>query len=173
MAGLDQRRLEEARRGLRFFWYGTRRGRRTSVVLGGVALALGWGSSIVCWFLAPSEVAMWSTFALTAIGLVLYAGVFAVLAVASGGVIGLAEAKLDERQLAERRRAYALAHRGSAAMLAVALMVAMLMPDDGDHFVHAPAAALFMFMLAGLTTHLILPHLVIGWRLPDPPDEDD
>ncbi|WP_405139580.1 hypothetical protein OG589_23550 [Sphaerisporangium sp. NBC_01403] len=173
MAELDQKRIEDARRGMRFFWYGTRRGRRGTVVLGGVALATLWTSSIVCWFLAPSDTAMWTTFALMGAGLMIYLWVFAVLAVASGGVVGMADGRLDERQLTERRRVYALAHRGTSWMLGISLVVSFLLMDDGDHVLRIPTAALFMFLMAAWTTHMIMPHLVAGWRLPDPPPDDD
>ncbi|MEW9531478.1 hypothetical protein [Microbispora sp. NPDC049125] len=173
MAGLDERRLEEIRRRARLSWHATPRGREITVILGGVALATQWVSAIVCYLLAPSDTAMWTTFALWGVAVVIYGWVYTVLVVLSGGVIGLREEELDERQLAERRNVYALSRRGSAWMLGGATLVVGLLPDGGDSVLRVPAAAAFMFMFAAFVTHLFLPHLVAGRRLRDLPPEED
>ncbi|MFC4529209.1 hypothetical protein [Sphaerisporangium dianthi] len=174
MSRLNETRINEARRGIPFFWYGTRRGRRTAVALGAVAVGTLYVDAVLCWFTAPSDTAMWTTFGLTALGLVVYAWAFAVLLVASGGAVGLTEDKLDERQLAERQRVRALAHRGTGWMLWLSTILVFNLPVNDDHMVRLPALALSVFVFGLFTTHLILPHLIAGWRLPDPmPEEDD
>ncbi|MDH2424897.1 hypothetical protein [Sphaerisporangium sp. TRM90804] len=173
MSQLTGKQIEELREGLRPTWYATRRGRRRAVALGAAALGCLWVSAAVCWFLAPSDTAMWTTFTLAAIGLVTYAFVFRVLVAATQGVVGLADHDLDERQLAQRRHVYALAHRVSLWMLLVAAVLAGLLPDRGDHFLEVPSAAVVLFMGSILTSHLIAPHLVAGWVMPDSPQDDD
>ncbi|MDP9848292.1 hypothetical protein [Streptosporangium lutulentum] len=172
MNELNRKQVEDVRRSLRPRWYGTRQGRRVAAALGAAALAMIWASAVVCWFLAPSTTAMWITLSLAGIALVTYAGVFSVLIAASDGVVGLAEKNLDERQLAERRHIYTLAHRGSAWMLGVATIVVGLL-SGSDHILRVPTTAAFMFMVAIWTTHKITPHLIACWRLEDAPPDDE
>ncbi|GGK62457.1 hypothetical protein Sme01_04450 [Sphaerisporangium melleum] len=173
MGQINERQFAEVRRSVPFFWYGTRRGRRTAVVLGAAAVALGYVSAVVCWFLAPSDPAMWTTFTLGGIGLLVYAWAYAVLLVASGGAVAMGENRLDERQLAERRQVRSLAHRATAWLLGLTLALTFFL-DGADHFlVRIPTAAAVIYVFALFLTHLILPHLITGWRLPDPLAEDE
>jgi hypothetical protein len=172
MNELNPKQVEDVRRVLRPKWYGTRQGRRITAALGSAALAMIWASAVVCWFLAPSTTARWITLALTGVALVIYAGVFSVLIVASEGVVSLAEKNLDERQLAEKRHVYALAHRGGNWMLGAATTVVAVM-SVGHSILRIPTAAAFMFMVAAWTTHKIMPHLIVCWRLEDALPDDE
>ncbi|MBG0812755.1 hypothetical protein [Planomonospora sp. ID82291] len=170
----DRIRVEKAEEWLRGSRYRTRRARRRLTVVGGGAVSLVWGSAVVCWFLAPSTTAMWTTFALGATALVVYGWAASVLVVAAQGVIGAGNAHLDERQQAERNRIYALAHRGTFWMLlATAAGMTLVRPGD-DLVIEIPSAAALMLAVAVLVTHLTLPHLIAGWRAADPVlgDED-
>lgn len=97
---------------------------------------------------------------------------FSVLIVASEGVVSLAEKNLDERQLAEKRHVYALAHRGGNWMLGAATTVVAVM-SVGHSILRIPTAAAFMFMVAAWATHKIMPHLIVCWRLEDALPDDE
>jgi hypothetical protein len=172
---LERKRLEEAERSLRRTWYGTRRGRRILVFAGVASIATFWVSAGVCWYLAPSDTAMWTTFALLGFGLLLYFSVLSVFVVASQGMIGPGAKDLDERQLAELRHVYTLAHRGTTWMLVVLVLIASRAPAGwpGEEILKIPGAAAFLTVGAALATHVIMPHLIVGWRLSDPPPEDE
>ncbi|MET8154750.1 hypothetical protein ABZT47_00165 [Sphaerisporangium sp. NPDC005289] len=173
MKRTEEERFEAARRGVPLFWYGTRRSRRLTVLLGAAALGLLYVSAVVCWFLGPGDPAMWTTFALAALCMAIGAWVFCVLYVASGGAIGVARHKLDERQLTERRLAHAAAHRGTAYLLGITVFLALQMDGDADHFLRLPTPTVFLWLYALFCTHLLLPQLTAGWRLPDPLTEED
>ncbi|MFF5208200.1 hypothetical protein [Streptosporangium sp. NPDC000396] len=150
--------------------YATRGRRRVLVGAGAGSAGLVWVSAIVCWYLAPSDAAMWTTFALSGVALMIYVVVYGTLVIITRGVIGL-----DERQLRQRQKIQVDARRGTTAIL-LALGLALLLSIDGDkQVVQVPAAAIVMLLSAVIMTHLILPALMAGWQMADPPpdDEDD
>ncbi|WP_326824457.1 hypothetical protein [Streptosporangium sp. NBC_01756] len=154
-------------------WYATRRSRRTLVGAGACSAGLIWVSAIVCLYLAPSDLAMWTTFALMGAALVIYVMVYSALVGATRGMVGLAERYLDERQSRERQRIQVEARRGTTAVLiALGALLSLAMPR-GEMFVQVPAAAVIMLMLGVIATHVILPALVAGWRMSDPPPDDE
>ncbi|WP_433540049.1 hypothetical protein ACQP10_28440 [Streptosporangium sandarakinum] len=153
-------------------WYATRRSRRVLAGVGAASAALGWISAVVCWYLAPSSLAMWTTFALWGAALVIYAVVYSALVGATRGVIGLAERHLDERQALERLRLQADSRRGTTIMLG-AVLALVLLADGGRPVVEVPTTAIFLLVYAMIATHLILPSLLAAWRMPDPPRDDE
>ncbi|GAA4233319.1 hypothetical protein FHR32_000601 [Streptosporangium album] len=156
-------------------WYATRRNRRLLAGAGAGSAGLIWVSAIVCWYLAPSDLAMWTTFALGGSALVIYIVVYSALVGATRGVVGLAERYLDERQSLERQKAQADARRGTTAVLIALGAMLSFAVSGAEMTIRIPSAAIVMLMYAVVTTHLILPSLLMGWRMPDPPpdDEDD
>ncbi|MEV4293607.1 hypothetical protein [Microbispora rosea] len=172
MNELSQKRIVAVKRALPPVWYGTRRGRRTTTLVGVAALALLWANPVTCWFLAPGATARWLTLGATAVALVIYSGVFAVLIAATDGVVGLTEEDLDERQLAERRRSYALAHRLTAYMLGGAALLVGIVASAHD-ILEGPSVAAFTFLIAAWASHKVIPHLVACWCLSDAPPSDD
>ncbi|MBO2463167.1 hypothetical protein [Actinomadura violacea] len=151
-------------------WYATRRRRRALAGAGLAGLAMIWAGTVVSWNLAPSDTAMWVTISLLAVSVLTTIPVVAALNVATRGTTSLAESRLDERQVAERLRAFTVAHRVMLAVLVA--VVAGVLAADTDH---VPMAAVVVGVVALFETHMLLPVLVAGWRLPDPPpdDEDD
>ncbi|GAA3158010.1 hypothetical protein GCM10010466_55950 [Planomonospora alba] len=169
----ERRRMEEAERWYRSSRFRHRRARRALVGVGAAAMSLFWIAAVVCWLLAPSDLAMWTTFALAGVGVAVYAPVMFVLSAATQGMINLGGALLDERQRAERDKVYALAHRGTMWVI-IATGIMLGIPTRSAQVVAAPAAALILLAVALLLTHLALPHLIAGWRVPDPlPDDED
>ncbi|MEU6741133.1 hypothetical protein [Streptosporangium sandarakinum] len=154
-------------------WYATRRSRRVLAGVGGASAALGWISAVVCWYLAPSSLAMWTTFALWGAALVIYAVVYSALVGATRGVIGLAERHLDERQALERLRLQADSRRGTTIMLGAVLALVVAITGGDRSVVEVPTTAPFLLVYAAIATHLILPSLLAAWRMPDPPQDDD
>ncbi|MEU4535763.1 hypothetical protein AB0G15_12965 [Streptosporangium sp. NPDC023825] len=156
-------------------WYATRRRRRILAGMGAGSAGMIWISAIVCWYLAPSDVAMWTTFALAGSALAIYFVVWSALVTATRGVVGLAERYLDERQIRERQKIQADARRGTTMVLVVLSLVLLLASREAEKIVQIPAAAIVTLMSAVITTHLILPALLAGWQMSDPPpdDEDD
>ncbi|WP_433241884.1 hypothetical protein ACQPYK_37020 [Streptosporangium sp. CA-135522] len=154
-------------------WYATRGRRRLLVGVGAAAAGLIWISAIVCYYLAPSATAMWTTFALGGAALVIYVVVYSALVGATRGVVGLAERHLDERQSRERRKIQAEAHRATTVTLvAFGVLLLSAMPS-GEMVIRIPAAAIVMLMFGLLATHVIMPSLIAGWRMSDPPDDED
>ncbi|WP_449061297.1 hypothetical protein [Planomonospora algeriensis] len=170
----ERRRLDDAERWYRSSRFRDRRARRALVVVGAAATSLLWAAAVVCWFLAPSELAMWATFALAGVALVVAFLVISVIAAATRGMVERGDVHLDERQRAERHRVYLLAHRGSTWLLVGTGLLVMTLSGKDDLFVEIPSAAIAVFAFAVLMTHLALPHLIAGWRAPDPlPDDED
>ncbi|MFJ2032722.1 hypothetical protein [Streptosporangium sp. NPDC087985] len=154
-------------------WYATRRRRRILVGMGTGSAGLIWISAIVCLYLAPSTAAMWTTFALLGAALVIYLVVYAALIGATRGMVGLAERYLDERQSRERQKVQVEARRGTTAVLIVLGVLLSLAVPRGETVVQIPAAAITMLVLSVIATHLILPSLIAGWQMTDPPPDDD
>ncbi|MFF3441189.1 hypothetical protein [Streptosporangium sp. NPDC002721] len=154
-------------------WYATRSRRRliASVVI--LALALLWADVAVSWADAPGDGDELSDFALLAISTVLCIPAISLLNIATRGVVELSERDLDERQVAERLRTVAISQRIMSGIL-VALFVTALVGGSlpGPDY-SMPADAIFSLALALMLTHFMLPLIVAGWRLPDPPGDDD
>jgi catechol 2,3-dioxygenase-like lactoylglutathione lyase family enzyme len=79
---------------------------------------------------------------------------------------------LDERQLAEERRAYSTAHKASTAIMITVLWVMGNTITDPTDKVVAPTAVFSVFAVALTATHLVLPLLISMWRLPDLPADE-
>ncbi|MEU9025593.1 hypothetical protein [Actinomadura sp. NPDC048394] len=153
---------------LMWSWYATRSRRRALAAAGLAGLAMIWAGTVVSWHLAPSDTAMWVTITLLGVSVVTTVPVIGALNVATRGTMSLAESRLDERQVAERLRAFTVAHRIMLAVL-VAVVVAVLAADTE----HVPMAAVVVGVIALFETHMLLPVLVAGWRMPDPPPDDE
>src|SRR5437868_13802347 len=115
---------------------------------------------------------MYVTIALLALSVVVAIPVISALNTATRGTTSLSERRLDERQVAERLRAYTVAHR---IMLGVLVVVAVVVLNTGgDRETHIPMAAIADGVVALFLTHMLLPVLVAGWRQPDaPPAAED
>ncbi|MBE1534611.1 hypothetical protein [Actinomadura algeriensis] len=164
---------EGMERGTLHSWHSSRTRRRVTVGAGAAAAAMPWAGTVVSWNLAPSDTAMWWTIGLFLAYVVITIPVTAALNSATRGMTSLAEGDLDERQVADRLRAYTIAHRTMLMVLIV--LVVVVLSVQGDRTTFVPIAAVVTGVVALFTTHMTLPVLVAGWRLPDPPpdDEDD
>ncbi|MCG5219834.1 hypothetical protein [Streptosporangium sp. KLBMP 9127] len=152
----------------------TRRKRRRLAGAGVLALALQWTSIPVIWFAAPSDLARNITISSLAISLMIYLPVVSLLNVATKGSTGLAEHLLDERQVIERRRAITVAHRATTWVLGGLFLTAALVTNRATQdTMTIPTAIIYPLAFVLWLTHYVLPLLIAGWRLPDPPPEDD
>ncbi|MFD0904946.1 hypothetical protein [Actinomadura sediminis] len=154
-------------------WHRTRTRRRVTAGAGALGLAMPWAGTVVSWHLAPSDTAMYWTIGLFIGYILIVVPVYGALNTATRGTTSLAEDRLDERQVADRLRAYTIAHRLMLLLLVVLVVAVLGVEGDRDTFI--PMAAIVTGVVALFSTHLALPVLVAGWRLPDPPpdDEDD
>ncbi|MEU6427785.1 hypothetical protein ABZ860_17995 [Microbispora sp. NPDC046973] len=154
--------------------YRTRARRRLLVATGATGLLVMWADAVVSWYIAPSETAVTVNFVLLAVALVCYLPAVTTLNAATRGLASLPERHLDERQVVERLRAYTGANTLMRLILTVvAALVLAAMWGDGPA-AGVPGAAVALGLIAVWLTHLVLPLLVAGWRLPDPPpDEPD
>ncbi|MFF0522519.1 hypothetical protein ACFYTC_27750 [Actinomadura nitritigenes] len=163
-----RRREEVLQSDLLTSWHATRRRRRALAAAGLAGLAMIWAGTVVSWNLAPSDTAMWTTIGLLAVSVATTIPVVAALNIATRGTTSLAESRLDERQVADRLRAFTVAHRVMLAVL-VAVVVGVLAADTD----RVPMAAVVVGVVALFETHMLLPVLVAGWRMPDPPPDDE
>ncbi|WP_157433097.1 hypothetical protein [Actinomadura rifamycini] len=161
--GLEEDRLRS--------WHRTRTRRRVTAAAGGLGLAMPWAGTVVSWHLAPSDTAMYWTIGLFIGYVVIVVPVYGALNIATRGTTSLAEDRLDERQVADRLRAYTIAHRAMLLLLVVLMLAVLAVEGDRDTFI--PMAAIVTGVVALFSTHLALPVLVAGWRLPDPPPDDE
>ncbi|GIH47139.1 hypothetical protein Mro03_23180 [Microbispora rosea subsp. rosea] len=153
--------------------YRTRARRRLLVATGATGLLVIWADAIVSWYIAPSDTAVTVNFVLLAVSLVCYLPSVTTLNAATRGLASLPERRLDERQVAERLRAYTVANTLMRLILTLVLaLVLASMWGDGPA-ARVPGAAIALGLIAMWLTHLVLPLLVAGWRLPDPPPDDD
>jgi hypothetical protein len=153
--------------------YADQRGRRRLVIAGAGALGLLWVNTAVSWALAPSTTAMVTCFVILAVVLLAGAWVGGTLSLSTRGTVGLPAHLLDERQAKERLHAHARAHRLTLMLLFVTYFaVVMALPDDGQH-AGIPSAALALLFAALMATVAALPSLVVAWRMPDTPADDD
>ncbi|MFC7649247.1 hypothetical protein ACFQX6_59190 [Streptosporangium lutulentum] len=155
-------------------WYATRRRRRILACAGAGSTGMLWIGAIVCFYLAPSLTAMWITFALVGAFVVLYVVFFSALVGADRGMVGFLERSPDERQARERQKIQADAHRGTLWVLVAVFVLVMSSVGRDSNTVLIPTAAIAVFLVALILTHLIMPSLVAAWRMPDPlPDDED
>lgn len=151
----------------------TRFRRRLLVVAGAVSVLLLWADAAVSWRIAPSDTAVRVNVVLLVIMLAIYIPVVTALNSATRGTASLPESHLDERQVAERLRAHTYANTAMRLILGgLALLVVVATWNAGAE-ARIPAAAVFLGVFALWWTHFLLPLLVAGWRLPDPPPDDD
>lgn len=150
-------------------WYATRGRRRALAAAGMTAMALIWAATAVSWNLAPSDTAMVVSLSLLGVSVLVTLPVISLLNIATRGTMSLSERLLDERQVAERVRSFAVAHRVMLGVL-VAVAAVVLGTDTEE----VPMAAVALGVVGLFETHLLLPVLIAGWRAPDPPpDEED
>ncbi|MGI5155629.1 hypothetical protein [Microbispora sp. CA-102843] len=154
--------------------YRTRARRRLLVASGATGLLMMWADAVVSWRIAPSDTAVTVDLVLLALMLVFYLPAVTALNAATRGLASLPERRLDERQVAERLRAYTKANTLMRVVLTVVVMAVFASMWGDGREAAAPAAAVILGLAALWLTHLILPLLVAGWRMPDPPpDEPD
>jgi hypothetical protein len=152
----------------------TRLKRRRLAAAGGASLALLWTSIPVIWFTAPSDLAMYITMSLIAVALVIYFPVVSLLNVATKGAAATTMRLLDERQVAERLRANSIAHRLTTWVLGgLFLTAAIVSLSTDENTMVIPTAVVYPLAFTLWLTQYVLPLLISGWRLPDPPPEDD
>ncbi|GLW08015.1 hypothetical protein Misp01_31450 [Microtetraspora sp. NBRC 13810] len=157
-------------------WRDTRAKRQRLVVAGAGALALLWAGLVVIWFLAPSDTARNVYISMLFVAFAIGVFVVGVLQQATGGITTLSPGRLDERQLDERNRAYTTAHLATTAGLVVLVALSLQAGrTSGGLTITIPLALIYPGAFTLAVTHLFLPLLIVGWRLPDPPpdDEDD
>ncbi|RBQ19821.1 hypothetical protein DP939_14020 [Spongiactinospora rosea] len=151
-------------------WYATRARRHALVGAHGVALALLWAAAVL-WLFSLEGHGRWGTMLIVA-GLVIAVPTISLLNLATRGTTALAEESLDERQLADRMRAMATAHRGTMIMLALVAAGALATGLAAGHDLSLPVTGVLQLTITIGLTHMMLPLLVSAWRLPDPPAED-
>ncbi|MFG1820922.1 hypothetical protein ACGFIJ_00410 [Microbispora bryophytorum] len=151
----------------------SRRRRRLLVVAGAAGVLLLWADAGVSWAIAPSDAAVRVNLVLVAVMLAIWIPVVIALNSATRGLASLPESHLDERQVAERFRVHTYANKVMRLILgclAVFVMVATWTEGEKSQI---PGAAVFLGVFALGWTHFLLPLLVAGWRMPDPPPDDD
>jgi len=168
-----QTRVEVMRRDHLPGRYATRGRRRLIASAVVLSLALLWADVAVSWTGAPSDGADLSDFALLALSLVIYLPAVSLLNIATRGVVDLSERDLDERQVGERLRTVAIAHRLTTGILAAVFVMALALGVALGREYSMPGDASFALTLALALTHFVLPLVVSGWRLPDPPGDED
>ncbi|MEU4834721.1 hypothetical protein [Streptosporangium sp. NPDC023615] len=154
-------------------WYATRRRRRLLAAAAAFGVSLFWVDAAVAWISGPGDGPVLVNIVLLTISLIVYLPAVSLLNVATRGVVELSEGDLDERQVGERLRATALAHRIMTGVLITLLVVVLVVgiPQKREFFM--PGGALVLLTIALFMTHFVLPLIVSGWRLPDPPPDDD
>ncbi|GAA3422410.1 hypothetical protein [Streptosporangium vulgare] len=167
-----QTRVEVMQRDYLPGWYATRGRRRLIASAVVLSLTLLWADVAVSWAGAPSDGADLSDFALMALSLVIYLPAVSLLNIATRGVVELSERDLDERQVGERLRAVAIAHRVTTGVLAAVFVMAVALGTAQGRDYSMPGDAVLALALALGLTHFVLPLVVSGWRLPDPPGDD-
>ncbi|WP_397560547.1 hypothetical protein [Spongiactinospora sp. 9N601] len=151
-------------------WYATRTRRHALVGAHGVALALLWTAAVL-WLFSMEGGGRVGTVLIVA-GLALAIPTISLLNLATRGTTALAEESLDERQLADRMRAMATAHRGTMIMLAIVGAGALVTGLIAGRELSLPVTGVLQLTIATGLTHMMLPLLVSAWQLPDPPAED-
>jgi hypothetical protein len=155
-------------------WYATRRRRRMLAAAGMFAVGLVWVDAAVSWSIGPSDDATRISLILLAVMFVIYMPTVTLLNIATRGVNELAERQLDERQAGERLRAIALAHRIMLGILVVLVAVALAAGlARGGPGSSVPTTTVVQLSIALMLTHLVLPLIVVAWRLPDLPPDDE
>ncbi|MFJ2739130.1 hypothetical protein ACIO3O_05635 [Streptomyces sp. NPDC087440] len=142
------------------------KGRRRAAVAAHIALT---GAFVACLTVLYAADQLWAAFALLAL-LVPYVVTTGILNAATRGLVELRSRVLDERQLAERERARAVAHRMTGALIlgaAVGLWLAAWCTDG--QLTRAYAAPLLggVFVL-----HWLMPLWVAALQVKDVPVED-
>ncbi|GAA2404527.1 hypothetical protein GCM10010404_73310 [Nonomuraea africana] len=154
--------------------WATRPARRRLVLVGVAALVLLWAGLVVIVRYAPSDLARNVYLSMFGIGLVIGIPVIGWLHAATRGGLSLPERFLDERQLAERRRAYTSAHRATSVVLAALFVLTNVVSHaDGQLTLTVPMALLAPLALTLFATHYTIPIFIAGWLVPDPPPDDE
>ncbi|WUH97032.1 hypothetical protein OHR68_26245 [Spirillospora sp. NBC_00431] len=153
--------------------YGRRRPRRALAGAGAVTLGLLWVDAAVSWVLAPGDTAMIVNFVVLFLLLVVGFPLATQLVAMTRGLTAKRERELDERQLTERLRAFATAHRATTVVIVVVLLVTMAATARDGRESQIPGAAVFLILVALLVTHIFLPLVVATWQMTDPPAEEE
>ncbi|MFC9972213.1 hypothetical protein ACFVH6_15145 [Spirillospora sp. NPDC127200] len=164
------RRIEQSRLPAE---YSARRWRRRYALVMAACLALLWVNTGVSWALAPSDAAMYTNFAVLAVTVPVGLWAYGRIIVTTRGTVGLPAHLLDERQTAERVNAHGTAHRITLALLVLSFAAVInMMPGEG-YSEQLPGAAAVLLFFALVGTVAVLPALIVAWRLPDPPPDDE
>ncbi|MDL4771783.1 MULTISPECIES: hypothetical protein [Thermomonosporaceae] len=150
--------------------FAARRNRRLLAGAAGALLLLPWVDAAVSWLIAPSDTAVYVNLVVLAAMAVGGVPAYNRMITVTRGTTSLDERYLDERQVAERLRAFRVAHRGTTAMI-IAVGVTIMLAERGRD-AHVPAAANFLMVFAMLVMHIALPLIIATWRQPDPPPDD-
>lgn len=139
------------------------------VLAGAFSLALLWAGLVVIWFLAPSDLARNIYIPMLVVALVIYVPVVGKLNAATG----LAAKSLDERQRAERQRATAIGQRVTTYLLGAATVIALLLSTGAGNLTTVPTALIYPLFFSLWLTHYSMPGLIAGWRMLEPPPDDE
>ncbi|MFJ9646429.1 hypothetical protein ACWEPM_11675 [Streptomyces sp. NPDC004244] len=139
---------------------------RRRVVIGAHLLLTAAG--FAAWATTIFSDARWPLFAMLAV-LPLWMVATGVINGATRGLLELRSRMLDERQLAERDRVHAVAHRITGVLLLLAAVGAGAAGWLGDVRVEGLVSPV---LFAVLTVHLLMPLWVAGLRIQDDPTED-
>ncbi|MET8050941.1 hypothetical protein ABZU75_25405 [Streptosporangium sp. NPDC005286] len=154
-------------------WYATRGRRRLLASAVVLATSLLWVDAAISWAVPRDDRSALAGLALLAIAMVVYLPAVTLLNVATRGVVELRERDLDERQVGERLRTVAIAHRVTTGILVALATVAIGVGIARGRDHSLPWDALVSVTIALFLTHFVLPLIISGWRLPDPPNDDD
>jgi membrane protein YdbS with pleckstrin-like domain len=125
-------------------------------------------ASFTAWATTVFSDARWPLFAMLAL-LPLWVVATGVINGATRGLLELRGRMLDERQLAERDRVHAIAHR----ITGVLLLLAAVGVGSAGWFADVRAEGLVApELFAALAVHLLMPLWVAGLRIQDDPAED-
>ncbi|MFI6455126.1 hypothetical protein ACIBF6_26620 [Streptosporangium amethystogenes] len=154
-------------------WYATRGRRRLLASAVVLAISLLWIDAAISWAIPRNGRGALAELTLLAIAMFVYLPAVSLLNVATRGVVELRERDLDERQVGERLRAVAIAHRVTTGILIALALVVIGVGIARGHDYSMPWDALVALTIALFLTHFVLPLIISGWRLPDPPNDDD
>ncbi|WP_448315990.1 hypothetical protein [Streptomyces sp. CO7] len=141
--------------------------RRKGVVAAHVALTAALGGLMTYLYLAQRE-QNWLIVPMAAL-LLPWMFCTGVINSATRGLLELRDRALDERQLADRARVQALAHRAMTVVLLVAVAVLL---GTGAALGAAPTAYAAPVLIAVLVTHLLMPLWVAGVTARDEVEDD-
>lgn len=126
-------------------------------------------AALLAYFCAASVPPLWPA-VLAAVLLVPWMVATGAINAATRGLLELRARALDERQLTERSRVLALAHRAMTVLLALTAAGLLIAGATADA---VPEAAVVPVLVAALTAHWLMPLWIAGLRAQDEPADDD